>query len=129
MATLSKSGDSWVIQFKGTDKKRKTLRFSGMTRKEAEAFRTKVEVLVARLNGGVDDPGLVEWEKKLGGELHAKLAAAELVAPRETASMPAHRILGPFLDGFIAGKRRLAESGKMKPGTIANFEHAAKYLK
>lgn len=87
--------------------------------KRAEEYLTKIEALNAALIGGFSiDNETAAWLAKIGDKVHARLAAAGLVAPRESAARKQTR-LGDWLEAYIAGRT------DVKPSTRRNL-HAGK---
>jgi integrase len=88
------------ILFFGPDGKRKTVRLGKATKKDAETWKLRIELLVgAKLRGNSIDDDTSHWLAKVGDDLYAKLAKHGLVSPREKA---VGAVIGPFLDGYIA---------------------------
>ena len=83
------------IQFVGPDGNRKAVRLGKASMKQAEAFKVKVEQLVSAKITGVMDDETARWIAGLDGVMHGRLAAAGLVAERQSL------LLGAFLDGYV----------------------------
>ena len=99
------------IQFVDGDKRRKSIRLSGLTLKAVETVRAKIEVLVAcRIAGSPLDSDTSRWLANLGDDLTGKLADAGLCDRRCTAT------LGAFLDGYIASRT------DAQPSTVTNWK-------
>ncbi|MBM3994439.1 MAG: site-specific integrase [Planctomycetes bacterium] len=65
----------------------KVIRLGKMPVKDAEMVRTHVEALnAAKIAGNPIDNDTAKWLRKIGGELHAKLAALGLTDPRITGA-------------------------------------------
>lgn len=111
MASLTKDGDRFRIQFLGTDKKRRSIWLGKMNVKTAREVKLRVEHLhslnAARLPMDSDTAG---WVGKIGDDLARKLAAAGLIPARES------RTLGGYLEAFIERRRPTA-----KPATIIHL--------
>src|SRR6516162_8468066 len=59
---------------------------------------------IAAIAGHSIDGGTAEWLGKIGDALHAKLAGAGLVTPRQGKLPPIQARLGEFLEGYIVGR-------------------------
>jgi integrase len=99
------------ILFVAGDGSRKTVRLGKASRKQAEAFKIKLENLVAgRLTTGAIDDETARWVASLEDSMHAKLAAVGLLEPRvavpTTPAAPAlpEPCLGELLDGYIQAR-------------------------
>jgi len=102
-----------TIQFMAADGKRKSLRLGKVNQHATEAVKTKVEVLVANMATGVAIDGeTAKWLSTIGDELHGRLAAAGLVAPRQNVNAR----LADFIDRYIAGRT------DAKRGTLCNLK-------
>jgi integrase len=74
------------ILFVAGDGTRKTLRLGKVSQRVAAEIKTKVEHLTAAASAGVSIDGeTARWLAAIGDDLHRKLAAAGLVAPRRAA--------------------------------------------
>ena len=120
MASISTdSAGNRTIQFVGIDRKRRSLRLGRVSMKAAEKFRDRVEDLnSARLFHSAPPEYVASWAKKIGDNLHAKLAAVGLVEPREGT----RTTLGAFLRDYI--DRRT----DVKPNTRRHLQQSQKYL-
>jgi len=120
MASIGREPGGLRILFVSPDGKRKTLRLGKVSRRQAEAVKTKVEALnAAAVTGHSPDEEVSRWVAGLGDEMADKLAAVGLApkrapAPKET--------LGAFLDSYIAGRASL------KPNTARNYLVTKKHL-
>ena len=86
-----------------------------VSKKLAESIKVKVEAIDAASRARLPlDADTAAWTAAIGDELHAKLAAVGLLAPRRSET------LGSFLDDYI--DRRRADS---KGGTVINIERVA----
>ena len=102
MASISrdKNGRKRLL-FMAEDNRRKTIRLGKMSIKQAEAFKVKLEALIAgRMTGSIDDE-TARWIAQLPDNAHDKLAAVGLVKQR--ASLPVLR-LKEFLDEYAKGR-------------------------
>ena len=107
------------ILFVAGDGSRKTVRLGKATTKQAEAFKLKVEALVgASITGSIDDE-TSRWVAALETRMHARLAAAGLLKPRQP---PGATTLGPFIDSYIRGRTDI------KPNTLIGLGQARRNL-
>jgi integrase len=95
------------IQFTNGNGLRKTIRLGHATMQQAH----EVKLHVQRLILGVLDEKTTRWTQSIPDPLHRRLAAVELVKPRESA------LLGPWLERYLEGRRP-----KLKPGSLASLE-------
>jgi integrase len=122
MASLSKipprgkkGAATWRIQFIDGAGERLSIYLGSVPRKAAEAWKTRVEHLVASLVTGVAwDTDLACWVRDLPDVSHRKLANVGLVEPRE----PDPR------DGLVLATliRTFIERSTVKPVTIRSFK-------
>ena len=97
MASIGKEAGGYRILFVAPDGKRKTVRLGKVSRRQAEAVKTKIEGLnAAALTGHSPDDEVSRWEASLDTIMADKLASVGLIPKRELAT------LGPFIDGYIA---------------------------
>ncbi len=108
MASISSGANGRrMIQFAGPDRRRRTIRLGKVTMKQAESVRLRVEQLAAAATTGfAPDLDTARWVAGLADELAEKLAAVGLIAARASST------LGPFLDGYFAGRK------DVKPQTL-----------
>jgi hypothetical protein len=66
---------------------------------------------VQRLLLGVLDEETTRWTQGIPDRLHKRLAAVELVKPRESS------LLGPWLERYLESRH-----SELKPGSLANLE-------
>lgn len=99
MASVSKNKSGRVmIQFTFNGA-RKTISLGSMTLKRARKIAARVEAIVeAKLTATSLDPEAAEWLGEVGDEIHKKLVGVGITEPRQRSQ------LGPFLDGYIAGR-------------------------
>ena len=85
MASISTAANGTrTIQFVGKDGKRRSVRLGKVPMKTAEEVCRRVEYLqAASISGTAPDADTVKWLASVGDALHARLAAAGLVEPRE----------------------------------------------
>ena len=100
MASISSGSNGHrMIQFAGPDRRRRTIRLGKVTMKQAESVRLRVEQLAAAATTGfAPDLDTARWVAGLPDDLSAKLAAVGLIPARASST------LGPFLDGYFAGR-------------------------
>lgn len=112
MASLSTDGaGNRTIQFVAADGKRRSVRLGKVNKKLAESVKLRVEALAAALAARLPlDTETAGWTAGLGNDLHAKLAAVGLLAPRQSET------LGPFLRGYLADRRAAS-----KPATVVTL--------
>ena len=116
MASISTDGKTGnrTIQFVGRDRKRRSIRLGGVTKKQAESIRSRVESLhAASIAGLAWDADLSAWVSSIGDELAAKLSAVGLIPSRTS------RTLATFLDAYLNGRR---SDGATARGTLDNIE-------
>jgi integrase len=81
--------------------RRQTIRFGKVPRRIAETAKLKIEsLLAARIAGQPIDSTTAAWLDAIGDAIHAKLARAGLVEPREKIAA-ASWTLGEFLDRYF----------------------------
>ena len=89
-----------IIQFVGSDGKRRSIRLGKCSQKMAEAVRVKVEHLAASVNHGTAlDDETARWLAMQGDVMHKRLAAVGLVQGREPAPVAT---VGGFLIEYVA---------------------------
>jgi integrase len=104
---ISDPGGRKRIQFTNGNGRRKTIRLGHATMQQAH----EVKLHVQRLALGVLDEETTRWTQGIPDQLHKRLAAVELVKPREATK------LGPWLERFLGSRRQ-----EIKPGSLANLE-------
>jgi len=106
MASISNDpGGRRRIMFLDKSEDRKTIWLGKVSKRTAEEIKTKVESInIAAIAGHSIDGGTAEWLGKIGDALHAKLAGAGLVTPRQGKLPPIQARLGEFLEGYIVGR-------------------------
>ena len=126
MASLTQKRGRWSLQFRlQPHQDRQSVALGAMSEEDAEASRKRVTVLVEAFRAGSPpDPSTAKWVNSLPDELHAKLARAGLVIPRdqgeEAAAVPT---LADFIDRYT--EKRKADTN---PGTRVNYGQAKGYL-
>ncbi len=97
---------------------RRTIHLGKADAKQADAFRTKVEALAtAAATGTSIDHATAQWVGAIDGRLHASLARAGLVTPRERTS----RGLGHLLDSYFSAL-------SVKPQTAVTYQQTRRSL-
>jgi integrase len=121
LASISSSPEGLrTLQFMAPGGKRKSIRLGKVSRRVAEEVRGRVEALAAAAIASVAlDGETARWVAGIAPELHDKLAAVGLVAPRQEAARVA---LGAFLAEHIAGRT------DAKAGTTKNLRIGADRL-
>ncbi len=123
MASLSRAATNGTRSLQFVDpvsKKRRTLRLGGMTSREAESFRMKIERLVyCRQAGTTPEADVANWVAQLAPRFADKLAEWGLIQPRVDHSSPA---LASFLDGYFAKRT------DVKPATQIVYKRVRRYL-
>ena len=104
------------ILFVAEDGSRKTIRLGKASLKQAEAYKTKLEALIAGRTTGNIDPVTALWLTDLPDNAHAKIAAVGLAKPR------LNKKLGEFLRQYIEGRTDL------KPGTKTSLGNGRRNL-
>jgi len=98
----------------------KQIRLGKATVKQAEAFRVRVEgLLAAKLQGLPPDGELSAWLAGLGDTLHDRLVRVGLAQPRRKVVSPT---LAELLDRFVA-------SATVKPATLAAYRQTTNSLR
>ncbi len=120
MASITRlSGGRKMIQFTDGDGKRRTIRLGKTTVKAAENVKIRVETLqAAKTSGNPIDNDTAKWTRSLPNELANKLAAAGLVAARDTTTVDG------LLKAFMA-----ANSSEAKPSTRAVWRTVGRDLR
>jgi integrase len=77
-----------IIQFADRARKRRTVRLGEVSMRIAEEVRRRIELLAAAVYSGMaPDPETVRWLATISDDLHARLAAVELVEPKTSATI------------------------------------------
>ncbi len=92
------------ILFVAGDGSRKVIRLGKTSQKQAEAFKIKLEALVAATFSRSMDNQTAAWIAELPNDMHAKLAAVGLVTPRATMEAQSRLALRPFLAEYIQSR-------------------------
>ena len=105
------------ILFVDKNRDRKAIWLGKVSKRLAEEIKTKVESInTAAIAGHSIDGETAEWLGKIGDALHAKLAAAGLVTPREAPAAVKQARLGEFLQGYMLARTDI------KPSTRCNLD-------
>jgi hypothetical protein len=119
MASISKdpSGNR-AVQFVGTDGRRRSVRLGKVSQCDAEEVKLRVERLAAAQAANLATDGeTARWLAGVGDELHGRLAAVGLVAPRQAASDVA---LGQYLEDYRAQRGDVSAKTSINYKTFAN---------
>ena len=95
--------------------KRRSVYLGGLKMKATETIARKIEALVeAKFSRCALDPEVAKWVGDIPDELAAKLAAVELIAPRQERGQQTTK-LGEFIDAYLASRTDI------KPRTRINL--------
>lgn len=120
MASVSKDGKGWRIQFEAPDRARKTLRLGPVDKKTAESIRGHVEALLVAKTAGVPvRQETAVWLANVGETLRDRLARAGLVDAKPTSAVPT---LQEFLGAYLERRR------DAKPSTHVHWKEAVRSL-
>jgi integrase len=119
MASISSSPNGYrMVQFVGTDGKRRSIRLGPVSLKQAESLRVRIESLVtAKAGNTMPDAATATWVAGLPDQLHDRLARAGLVVPRAEQFVT----LQSLTERFLA-------AASIKPSTRKNYESACLQL-
>jgi hypothetical protein len=94
-----------------------------VSRRSADTALRHISELVRAAGAGVNsETDSVKWSESLDGRLRERLAGCGLVASNGRRKTETVRVLGPFIDAYIA---KLSDA---KPSTITNYRHARQWL-
>jgi integrase len=94
-----------------------------VSRRSADTVLRHVSELVRAAKAGVHpETDSVKWSESLDGRLRDRLAACGLVGCSGKRRTETARVLGPFIDAYIA------ERTDARPSTITNYRHAKQWL-
>lgn len=110
------------ILFMNGDGKRKTIRLGKTSLKQAEAFKIKLEALIASRFSRSMDPDTARWIADLPDDMHAKLASAGLVTARNTTIAQGNFTVAEWTQRYISGRT------DVKPQTRTKMRNAARKL-
>ena len=117
-----KRGDTYRVISRSKNGKRHTIRLGRVNKRIAETARLMIESLEsAKAAGHSADRETADWVGRLGDEIHARLARAGLVPPREQPELVVDT-LGQHLAQFFS------TLSKQKPTTARNYARARKLL-
>ena len=103
-----------TIQFVGPDRKRQSVRFGKITKKQAESAKLFVEdLLTAKVTGSSPKATTAEWIVDLPDVTRKRLERVGLIAPQKRRECPT---LAEWLRRYIEGRK------DVKPGTRINLE-------
>lgn len=102
------------ILFVDRNGKRRALYMGVRTNKWCISFVGKLDKLIVQADAGIMEEPIADWLADMGDDLHAKLAAQELVKPRERQ----RQTLGAFLTELFTTFNNL------KPNTLRNYTQA-----
>ncbi len=105
-----------MIQFVGSDGKRRSIRLGKVSQRVAEGVKYRIEAInAAKIAGHSLDADTASWIAGLDDEMHAKLANAGLVPARASQTFKA------FLDQYLAHRADVKQATKVHIGhTIRN---------
>ena len=126
MASVSNdSNGTRRVQFVAKDGSRKAIRLGKVPKRDAEAFKTKLEALLsAKCLGNSPDRETSVWLSELSDDLFDKLATAELIEPRQPVEPIAEMTLWAFLDDYLSRR-----NNDVKGGTFVFYGHTVRNLK
>jgi len=98
------------ILFVAEDGSRKTVRLGKCSQRQAEAFKLRMENLIAdRLRGGID-PETARWLAELPNDMYERLAAVGLVEPRAQQAAAGGLTIGALCEQYIGGRDDVRKS-------------------
>jgi len=119
MASIGKDkGGRKRVLFVAEDGSRKTVRLGKCSLRQAQAFKVRLEALIAGRFSGIDAE-TARWAGDLPDDMHAKLASLGLVDPRAATRSAT---LGELLDRYFAART------DVKPGTVLVWQQAKQSL-
>lgn len=106
MASVHKDRGGYRIQWLDGDRKRRRIRITGFTKRDAESIASKVQSLVSsRIAGTEIGSALAGWVRDLGSDLRTKLESANVidpVPPSKSEQDTERQGPEPSFDSFIA---------------------------
>jgi integrase len=115
-----------LIQFKGVDGKRRSIRLGKLPLKSAEDTREKISLLERYSQSGQEPDGKMQkWLMARPNDVHKTLSDGGLVEPRkpqEPVAKPKAILLGEFLDGYVEKR------SDVKDGTATVYGHTRRCL-
>jgi integrase len=123
MASVEKDGQGYRVRFIDHNKERKTIRLSGINKANATTVAHHVQQLVNWRKSGLNlDSQTAEWiAKKVGQELHDKLANAGLIERRSSSQ------LSEFMAEIIADAKT-TDGRPAAANTLRKWRQAEKVL-
>jgi len=120
MASIVKRPNgNWWIQYVDADKSRKTLRLGKTSKRNAEAVKLRVELLLAaKITGHAIDSDTAAWLARLDNAMLEKLEAVKLIEPLRREATK----LEPFLESYMASR------GDLKASTRVAMRHTVRNL-
>ncbi len=124
MASISKTtndkGETLrLIQFKGVDGKRRSIRLGTLPESDVQAIRDKVALLETYVkNECSPDRQVAAWLGRIDDSIYDKLAVGGLVEPRPSAKPAKRATLAAFVDDYIDGRK------DMQPNTLRNLKNS-----
>lgn len=110
------------VTFTDAEGNRRSVRLGSVSLKVAEAFRVRVEALLAAsLNRQPVEAEVAAWLGRLPDRTYGRLARAGLVPAREPAQVPEVPTVGELL-------RRFVEAAPVKPATLAAYRQTTMSL-
>lgn len=113
MATIGKDKHGkrvrYRVLFVSEDGSRKTIRLGNASRRQAEAFKVKVEDLIGSRYAGSMDDDTARWLADLPDDIYAKLVAVALVEPRTMDEPEIQVPLGQFCKEYIESRTDVRE--------------------
>lgn len=118
MASVSRcKNGTRIIQFVGSDKKRRSIRLGKVTQRVAESIKIRVENLVSsQIAGHAFDDETARWVASLDQVMVGKLASVGLIPKQEVATLAA------FIDSYISWRH------DTKPRTIELYQQTRRNL-
>lgn len=115
MAALNSDKHGWFVQFNDRNRRRRTIRLgTGVTKKQAERIKLKIEDLVTAAQSGdrlsVSDD-TAKWIDADGDTLASKLAKAGLI-PERAATRANETTLDEFCKAYIASRMVPSREGQ-----------------
>ncbi len=125
MASVCKqAGGRRMIQFIDGDGRRRYIRLGKVSQRAAEGIRLHVEHLAAgKASGQPVHQGTADWLGDIDDTLHARLARAGLIEPRQKPEQARQATLGGFLADFLAKRPDVAGA------THVSWGHAMRNLR
>ena len=98
ISTEKKTGRR-AIQFTGVDGKRRTIRLGNVSKRQSEAFKHKIELIVAaQMTGHAMSDEAARWVGQLDSVMAGKLSRVGLLPKRDEA------LFAAFVDTYVASR-------------------------